>query len=145
MSILFFHKIDLFEILFSEVAIEIATLNEVYWMDLRGNFNTRKLTPEKKYEVVFVVKLEDIANGWEEPVNLTMKLIMRDKSEILQEKTVYLDDVCVGDEWVDVKAGDFVAPPKDAPAKIYFTMYQYDDKIQKTGLVVKGVAIRAVN
>lgn len=114
-------------------------------MDLRGNFNTRKLTPEKKYEVVFVVKLEEIANGWEEPVNLNMKLRMRDKSEILQEKTLYLDDVCVGDKWVDVKVGDFVAPPKDAPATIFFTMYQYDDTIKKTGLVVKGVAIRAVN
>ncbi|KAL1223964.1 Protein PHLOEM PROTEIN 2-LIKE A6 [Cardamine amara subsp. amara] len=73
-----------------------------------------------------------------------MKLIMRYNSEILQEKTLYLDDVCVDDEWADVKAGDFVAPPKDAPAKIYFTMCQKDDKIRKTGLVVKGVALRAV-
>lgn len=133
-----------FEILFRQANIEIATLNEVYWMDIRGTFHTRKLTPEIKYEVVFVVKIEETANGWEEPVNVDMKVVMADKSEIVQEKTIYLDD-CVCDEWVDIKVGDFVAPPKDAQAKIFFTMYQYDNTVRKTGLVVKGVAIRALN
>lgn len=119
-------------------------MNEVYWMDIRGSSYTRKLTPETKYKVVFVVKLEDTATGWHEPVKLNLKLIMRDKSEILQEQTFYLED-CIGDEWAEVKAGDFVAPPKDASARISFTMFQYDDTIRKTGLVVKGVAIREVD
>lgn len=119
-------------------------MNEVYWMDIRGSSYTRKLTPETKYKVVFVVKLEDNATGWDEPVKLDLKLIMRDKSEILQEQTYYLYEF-LSDEWAEVKAGDFVAPPKEAPAKISFTMVQYDDTIQKTGLVVKGVAIREMD
>uniref|UniRef100_A0A1J3CB64 Protein PHLOEM PROTEIN 2-LIKE A6 n=1 Tax=Noccaea caerulescens TaxID=107243 RepID=A0A1J3CB64_NOCCA len=126
-----------------EGAIEVAELKEVYWLDIRGNLNTRSLIPETKYEVVFVVKLQNNALGWEDPVNLSLKLVMRDKSENLMENTVCLDDY-ISNDWVNIIAGDFVAPPKDAPAKIFFTMYQYDDNIRKTGLVVKGVAIRAV-
>lgn len=131
------------EILLSEGAIEVAELKEVYWLDIRGILNTRSLTPGTKYEVVFVVKLQNTAFGWEDPVNLSLKLVMRDKSENLQETTVCLDDY-ISNVWVNIIAGDFVAPPKDAPAKIFFTMYQSDDTIRKTGLVVKGVAIRAV-
>ncbi|XP_024011106.1 uncharacterized protein PHLOEM PROTEIN 2-LIKE A7 [Eutrema salsugineum] len=126
-----------------EVSIEVAILNEVYWLDIRGTFYTSKLTPETKYEVVFVVKLEETASGWEEPVNLSLKLVMRDKSEVLQEQTLCLEDyIC--DEWVDIRVGDFVAPPEDALVKLVFIMNQYDDTVRKTGLVVKGVAIRAV-
>lgn len=128
----------------SEVAIEVAVLNEVYWLNIKGTFHTRRLTPETKYEVVFVVNLEETASGWEEPVNLSLKLVMHDKSENLQEQTLYLDDY-IGVEWVEIRAGDFVAPPQDAPAKIFFEMCQYDNTVRKTGLVVKGVAIRAVN
>jgi hypothetical protein len=126
-----------------EGSIEVAELKEVYWLDIRGNSNTRSLTPETRYEVVFVVKLKNTALGWEVPVNLSLKLVMRDRSENLQENSVCLDDY-ISDEWVDIVAGYFVAPPKEAPAKIFFTMYQYNDSIKKTGLVVKGVAIRAM-
>ncbi|CAH2046074.1 unnamed protein product [Thlaspi arvense] len=125
----------------NEVSIEVAILNEVYWLDIRGTY-TRKLTPETNYEVVFMVKLEKTASGWRKPVNLSLELVMRDKREFWQEKTLCLQDY-ISDEWVDIIVGDFVAPPMNASAEILFNMYQYDDTVRKTGLVVKGVAIRA--
>ncbi|KAF2588670.1 hypothetical protein F2Q70_00041890 [Brassica cretica] len=126
-------------------AIDIATLKEVYWMNIKGNFLTSKLTPETKYEVVFVVKLEEDAIGWHKPVNLTLTLTMRDKTTIQQKQTCLLDTYVGDEEWVDIKAGEFVAPPKEAPARISFAMFQHDDTVRKTGLVVKGVAFRALD
>ncbi|CAH2046377.1 unnamed protein product [Thlaspi arvense] len=125
--------------------VAIATMKEEYWTNITGNFNTRKLTPETKYEVVFVVKLEENADGWHEPVKLNLKMVMHDKREFLQEQVVYLDTYKDDDEWVDIKAGDFVAPPNNLPARITFTMSQHDDSIRKTGLLVKGAAIRAMD
>ncbi|KAH0913382.1 hypothetical protein HID58_036703, partial [Brassica napus] len=124
-----------FEIRSSGKAIDIATLKEVYWMNITGNSSTSKLTPETKYEVVFVVKFDEDAIGWHEPVNLTLTLTMRDKTTIQQKETCFLDTYVGDDEWVDIKAGEFVAPPKEAPARISFTMFQHDDTVRKTGLV----------
>ncbi|KFK31585.1 hypothetical protein AALP_AA6G131400 [Arabis alpina] len=125
----------------NESAIEIAMLNEVYWLHISGNFHTRNLTPGTKYEVVFVVSLDDTSSGWEQPVNLSFKLVNLDGTESLQERTMSLE--ChIGENWVDIQAGVFVAPPRNTAAKITFTMYQYVTTDRKNGLVVKGVAIR---
>ncbi|XP_018489738.1 protein PHLOEM PROTEIN 2-LIKE A6-like [Raphanus sativus] len=126
-------------------AIDIATLKVVYWMNIEGNSFTSQLTPETKYEVVFVVKLEEDAIGWHEPVNLLLIVTMRDKTVIQQEQTRFLDPYIGDKEWVDIKAGDFVAPPKESPARISFTMCQHDATVRKTGLVVKGVAFRPLD
>ncbi|CAN8267491.1 unnamed protein product [Cochlearia groenlandica] len=116
-----------------------------YWIDIKANLHTRKLTPGTKYKAVFVVKLEDYAEGWDKHVNLTMQMIKRDNSQILQEETVCLD-YYIGDEWVDIKVGEFIAPPKDVPAKIIVTMSKHDNDsdVKKTGLVVKGATFREV-
>ncbi|KAL0737164.1 hypothetical protein Bca4012_013374 [Brassica carinata] len=127
----------------SEADIEVATLITVYWLHITGNFHTRKLTPGTKYEVVFILKLDDTASGWEEPVTLKLKLEHRGGSQSIQERTLSLDDY-IDDEnnWVDIQVGEFEAPPKSAAAKIFFSLHQYVDTDRKDGLVVKGVAIR---
>ncbi|XP_020874216.1 uncharacterized protein PHLOEM PROTEIN 2-LIKE A7 isoform X2 [Arabidopsis lyrata subsp. lyrata] len=48
----------------------------------------------------------------------------------------------IGENWVDIQAGVLVAPPRNAAAKMTFTMYQYVTSDRKSGLLVKGVAIR---
>ncbi|CAH8333641.1 unnamed protein product [Eruca vesicaria subsp. sativa] len=127
----------------SEADIEVATLITVYWLHITGNFHTRKLTPGTKYEVVFILNLDDTASGWEEPVTLTLKLEHRGGSHSIQERTLCLDD-CIGDgnNCLDIQVGEFEAPPKSAAAKIFFSLHQYVDTDRKDGLVVKGVAIR---
>lgn len=107
--------------MFSEAAIEIAMLNEVYWLHMSGNFHTRNLTSGTKYEVVFLVSLEDTSSGWEQPVNLCLKLVNLDGTESLQEQTISLEGH-IGENWVDIQAGVLVAPPRNAAAKLTFTM-----------------------
>jgi hypothetical protein len=124
--------------------IEIATLNKVYWLKIVGTITTENLTPGAKYEAVFVVKLENNASGWEQPVNLKLKVVQHDGDDDRVDRTENLNDY-IGQNWVDILAGVFVVPPKTTPATIIFTMYQYEDKYKKKGLVVKGVAIRPTN
>ncbi|ANM68446.1 phloem protein 2-A7 [Arabidopsis thaliana] len=125
----------------NDAAIEVAMLNEVHWLHMSGNFHTRNLTPGTKYEVVFLVSLDDTSSGWEQPVNLNLKVINPDGTESLQERETSLE--ChIGENWVDIQAGVLVAPPRNAAAKMTFTMYQYVTSDRKSGLVVKGVAIR---
>ncbi|CAN6909634.1 unnamed protein product [Brassica oleracea var. botrytis] len=127
----------------SEADIEVAMLITVYWLHITGNFHTRKLTPGTKYEVVFILNLDDTAAGWEEPVTLKLKLEHRGGSQSIQERTLSLDDyIGDGNNWVDIQVGEFEAPPKSAAAKIFFSLHQYVDTDRKDGLVVKGVAIR---
>ncbi|XP_010441793.1 PREDICTED: protein PHLOEM PROTEIN 2-LIKE A8 [Camelina sativa] len=122
--------------------IEIATMINIHTLiKITGDFHTRKLIPGKKYEVVFLVSLDDTSLGWKKEVNLNLKVTMRDGSYSEQEKALYLDEY-IGENWVDIHVGEFEAPPKKEDAKIFFSMHQYVDTDRKSGLVVKGFAIR---
>ncbi|EOA14989.1 hypothetical protein CARUB_v10028338mg [Capsella rubella] len=122
--------------------IEIATMINIHTLiKITGDFHTRKLIPGTKYEVVFLVSLDDTSLGWKKDVTMKLKLTMRDGSSSEQEKALYLDEY-IGENWVDIHVGEFEAPPKKENAKIFFSMYQYVDTDPKSGLVVKGVAIR---
>ncbi|KAG7536353.1 Toll/interleukin-1 receptor homology (TIR) domain [Arabidopsis suecica] len=124
----------------SEAGIEIAKLNKIYGLQIKGYFVTRKLTPGTKYKVVFMIYLDDTASGWEEPVTLNLKLKHRDGSQSIQESTVCLNDY-VYDNWVDIQAGEFEALPENV-VEIFFSLHQYEYSNRKSGLLVKGVAIR---
>ncbi|CAL9241848.1 unnamed protein product [Arabidopsis halleri] len=121
--------------------IEIATMiNTHSLIKINGDFHTRKLIPGKKYEVVFLVRLDDTSLGWKKEVNLTLKVVMSDDKDE-KVKKLCLDEY-IGENWVDILVGEFEAPPKKDDAKIFFSMYQYVDTDKKSGLVVKGFAIR---
>ncbi|KFK32273.1 hypothetical protein AALP_AA6G221000 [Arabis alpina] len=122
-------------------SIEVVTMINVYWLKIFGSWETKDLTPETKYEVAFVAKLEDDAAGWDQPVTLKLKVELEDGSERRKDRTSDLRNY-IGHGWVDILAGAFMTPPKDSWGKITFTMYQHVDTDRKHGLVVKGVAIR---
>ncbi|ESQ39604.1 hypothetical protein EUTSA_v10001121mg [Eutrema salsugineum] len=123
---------------------EIATMIKIYWLKIIGTIETSDLIPGTKYEAVFLVKLEDGAIGWEQPVTLKLKVEQHDGSDNRVDRIENLKDY-IGHDWVDILAGVFVVPPRNKPAKITFTMYQYMTDDRKKGLVVKGVAIRPTN
>lgn len=117
---------------------------KIYWLKIVGTIKTGDLTPGRKYEAVFVVKLEENAIGWKEPVTLKLKVVQHDGDDNRVDRTENLKDY-IGHNWVDILAGVFVVPPKNIPATIIFTMYQYQTDWKKRGLIVKGVAIRPTN
>lgn len=104
-----------------------------------GKFDTRELTPLTKYEVVFVVKLESAASGWETPVNL--KLTLPNSRERPKDWRVTLKEH-IGKSWVDIPAGEFITSPENN-GEISFSMSETARWQEE--LIVKGVVIRPKN
>ncbi|CAH2046380.1 unnamed protein product [Thlaspi arvense] len=124
--------------------IEIATMINVHTLvNINGDFHTMNLTSGTTYEVVFLVSLADSALGWKNPVTLMLKLVSDGSEKKEHDKASCLNDY-IGDDWVEIPVGEFKAPPKKDDAKIFFSMHQYVDSDPKSGLVVKGVAVRPV-
>lgn len=122
-------------ILFSEEAIKVAKMRECYYLEVKGTFETTTLTSGTRYEVVFVVKIEDTMSMWDIPAKVQLMVPEKD----LQERELQLVDL-ERNEWVEIYAGVFDARPHKA--KVEFYLYQYDNKKKKTGLVVKGAILR---
>uniref|UniRef100_A0A565C2W1 Uncharacterized protein n=2 Tax=Arabis nemorensis TaxID=586526 RepID=A0A565C2W1_9BRAS len=123
----------------NEEVVEAAVLNMVCWLDVSGKFDTKNLRLGTKYEVIFMVKLEDTANGWDwEPVKL--KLVMPNGSETPEEHSVSFVEY-IGKQWIDIPAGEFMMS-KENVGEISFSLYEHDANIWRSGLIVKGVVIR---
>ncbi|CAN7132445.1 protein PHLOEM PROTEIN 2-LIKE A1 [Brassica rapa] len=122
----------------NEKGVEAAELNNVCWLDITGKFDTSNLTPGITYEVVFKMKLEDPAYGWDTPVNV--KLVFPNGKDKPQEKKVSLREQ-PRYQWVDIKVGDF-KHERDSVREIIFSMYEHAAGVWKKGLFLKGVAIR---
>lgn len=122
-------------IMFSESAFEVAKLRECYYLDVCGKFKTEKLTSGTRYEVVFVVKVEDTVSRWRDPAKAQLMV----PGNPLQERELQFYDL-KRNEWVEIQAGVFVAPPHKK--EVAFYLYQKDSHQKKTGLVVKGAIVR---
>ncbi|XP_021809559.1 protein PHLOEM PROTEIN 2-LIKE A1-like isoform X2 [Prunus avium] len=120
----------------SDGPTEAAELLEVCWLEVRGKLKTTKLSPGIRYEVVFVVKLQAKAYGWDVPVNL--KLTVPHASENRWSKVNLTDKA--REQWIEIPVGDFIASP-EKPGDVEFSLYEYDGR-WKSGLVIKGVVVR---
>lgn len=112
----------------------------VAWLEVVGNFEMENLTPNSSYEVVFVVKLVDPAQGWEVPVNFKLVLPTEETKE--QQENMNL----LGrNRWVEILVGEFRTSPEYNSGKMEFSMYEVKGGLWKSGLILKGVAIRPKN
>ncbi|EFH46223.1 hypothetical protein ARALYDRAFT_492885 [Arabidopsis lyrata subsp. lyrata] len=115
-------------------------MERVAWLEVVGNFETEKLTPNSLYEVVFVVKLIDSAKGWDFRVNFKLVLPTGETKE-RREHVNLLER----NQWVEIPAGEFTTLPEHLSGKIEFSMLEVKSGQWKSGLIVKGVAIRPKN
>lgn len=119
----------------SEAAIEVAKMKRCYYLEVCGKFDTKELIYGTRYEVVFVVKVEDTMTRWNNPA--TAQLMVPDNS--LQEREFQFVDL-IKNEWIEIQAGVFDAQPHKE--KIAFYLYQHQSNIRMTGLLVRGAIIR---
>ncbi|RZC53317.1 hypothetical protein C5167_012170 [Papaver somniferum] len=123
-----------------EMAIEVAELLNVCWLEANGKLDISKLTPGVKYDILFVVMLKNSAYGWEAPVNLRLvhpdgKIQQREENLQVKPKS----------QWIELHVGEFPTPPQpdDKQEKeIQFSLFEYEDGKWKRGLVIKGVILR---
>ncbi|PWA73923.1 phloem protein 2-A1 [Artemisia annua] len=119
----------------SEEVLEVAELLAVCWLEVNGKFEISKLTPGIKYEVVFVVMLNDRANGWEVPINI--RLVLPDGSKQEHKENIMEKP---RSKWFEIPVGEFMVGAKKG-GFVEFSLYQQGINWKK-GLLVKGVAIR---
>ncbi|XP_051128991.1 uncharacterized protein PHLOEM PROTEIN 2-LIKE A4-like [Andrographis paniculata] len=120
----------------SDGRVPIAELLDVCWLEVHGRFDISNLSRGPTYEVVFVVKLNDPAYGWEVPVNL--RLTLPDGSK--QEHKEKLMEKPRG-KWIEIAAGEFKTTVEEA-GEMEFSLYEYEGGKWKRGLLIKGVSIR---
>ncbi|KAI3879143.1 hypothetical protein MKX03_010647 [Papaver bracteatum] len=123
-----------------EMAIEVAELLNVCWLEANGKLDISKLTPGVKYDILFVVMLKNSAYGWEAPVNL--RLVHPDGKTQQRKENL---QVKPKSQWIELHAGEFQTPPQpdDKQEKeIQFSLFEYEDGRWKRGLVIKGVIVR---
>ncbi|KAA8544785.1 hypothetical protein F0562_019511 [Nyssa sinensis] len=120
----------------SDVLIDVAELLDVCWLEVRGKFQTVKLSQGIMYEVVFVVMLKDPAYGWEVPVILRLTLpdgSTQEHKENLMEKP--------RGRWIEIPVGEFRTTAEKV-GDIGISLCGSEGGNWKRGLVIKGVSIR---
>uniref|UniRef100_A0A0A0L9G5 F-box domain-containing protein n=1 Tax=Cucumis sativus TaxID=3659 RepID=A0A0A0L9G5_CUCSA len=130
---------------------EVAELQYVWWLEIKGKIEGRNLSPKTKYAAYFVFKLvEDnfCRHVFETtPVSLEVHFEGAEVEED-RRKRVILDPlegssvVCVerSDGWMEVEMGEFFNECGD-DGSIIFHLMQID-RLRKGGLIVEGVEIR---
>ncbi|XP_026437656.1 protein PHLOEM PROTEIN 2-LIKE A1-like isoform X2 [Papaver somniferum] len=120
-----------------EMAIEVAELLNVCWLEVNGKLDISKLNPGVKYEVVFVVMLKNSAYGWEKPVNL--RLVHSGSQTQLRKEDLQKKPKS---QWIEVQIGEFQTPPQPADDKqgkeIQFSLFECENQNWKRGLVIKS-------
>lgn len=106
------------------------------WLEVHGKFNTSLLTPKTKYEVIFVVKMEELSYGWQTPVNLRLFF----ENGVIQEHKVNLLEL-PRYQRQELKVGDIINSG-EKPGEVDFSLYEYNGGHWKRGLVIEGVVIR---
>ncbi|KAK8938829.1 Protein PHLOEM PROTEIN 2-LIKE A1 [Platanthera zijinensis] len=120
----------------NDTQFEVAKLLDVCWLEIHGNLNVTYLNPGVRYKVVFVVKMEERGYGWDNPVNLRLKL--PEKSSQIRAQS--LKDLSKK-EWTELEAG-IIAADTERRGEMQFSLYDYTGGLWKRGLLVKGVTIK---
>lgn len=119
----------------SEGNTTVAVLRNVCWLEVNGRLHTMNLTPGVKYEVAYLIKLEDSSYGWTVPVNFRLTLPNGTKREHKER----LNQI-PREEWIRIPIQEFEAPAENH-GEIEFSLYEYEGGSWKKGLVIKGVTI----
>ncbi|RZC89621.1 hypothetical protein C5167_027163 [Papaver somniferum] len=117
------------------MAIEVAELVNVCWLEVNGKFDTTKLSPGVKYEILFVVMLKTSACGWGTPVNL--RLVHSCGKTQHHKENLQLKPKS---QWIELQVGEFQTPPQPSDCKqekeIQFSLFECEKGNWKGGLVI---------
>ncbi|KAL5222591.1 hypothetical protein ABZP36_027304 [Zizania latifolia] len=114
--------------------IEVAYLEAVCWLLIRGKLELSYLTPGVTYEVVFQVMLTDDASGWKVPVGVRLYFpdgTVQQHEEYLKEKPRR--------QWLELKVGEVIAQ-QGQTGEIEISMFRLGGS-WKSGLFIKGIKI----
>lgn len=131
---------------------QVAELQVVFWLEIKGKIEARNLSPKTKYGAYFVFKLVENRyrrHGFQmRPVSLKVNF---EGTEVEEErkKMVILDppegSLVVSQErsdgWMEVEMGEIFNELGD-DGSIVFHLKEIDNYISKSGLIVEGIEIK---
>lgn len=132
----------------------LAELNYVWWFEVKGGFECNLLSPNTRYRVSFVVKIDEsrMSIPFRTPFIFSVDSVNGDH----MESGRYLDEleravenrtplIRAGNGWMEFVAGEFFLEEDEAiPREIGFCMKNTDNSI-KTGIWIDGVRIEPLS
>ncbi|KAJ0081722.1 hypothetical protein Patl1_11884 [Pistacia atlantica] len=117
--------------------VEVAELLTGTRFKVTGYFETSLLSRGKKYDVSFIIKMKNYAQGWENPVTMEFDLPTGETKKITPDLSVQTPEV-----WVKHTIGDFTVPAKGMSGVMKIFLSSSDDK-NKKGIVIREIDITA--
>ncbi|XP_044495745.1 protein PHLOEM PROTEIN 2-LIKE A1-like isoform X1 [Mangifera indica] len=121
------------------VQVEVAELLKVCWLDVRGKFPAKNLTPGMVYQVSFVLMMKDGEYGFaNHPVNF--KLAIPSYHETIERK----EDLSTlpKNKWTKVRVGEFTTSC-NMTGNLEISMFEHNSQ-WKSGMIVNEIEIRPV-
>lgn len=112
-------------------------LQQVNWLEVRGEVEAERLSAGASYRVYFVMKFNDDAFGWG---HAPVKFKVRDESKGESEREVKLQKYGEegGGTWHKVWGGEFKVVGK---GKVEVGMFEVETEWWKGGMVLGGIRI----
>ncbi|KAM0995232.1 hypothetical protein ACFX19_010787 [Malus domestica] len=113
---------------------EVAELRSVWWLEIRGNIETRILSPSTVYQAYLVFKLSATADGFDRDDFVKVTVGLLGEEEASSKRAVFLDQEEVSvrtsetqypkkmtDSWLEMEMGEFFCPGEEDGAIIEMT------------------------
>lgn len=117
------------------VSVEIAELIGVSWFQVNGTFDTALLSPKTTYEILFILKLDNEASGWEIPVTVMIEL----QGAVQSRKLSFMTKPRA--EWFELPVGEFHTY-SDKMGEVKFSLRGFEGAKWKIGAHVRGAIFR---
>ncbi|CAN6575336.1 unnamed protein product [Malus baccata var. baccata] len=119
---------------------EVAERRSVWWLEIRGNIETRILSPSTVYQAYLVFKLSATADGFDRDDSLKVTVGLLGEEDVSSKRAVFLEqeEVPVGtsetqypkkrtDGWSEMEMGEFFCPGEEDGAIIEMTCMEVNN------------------
>ncbi|KAK3187830.1 hypothetical protein Dsin_027391 [Dipteronia sinensis] len=129
---------------------EVAELNYVWWLNVKGTIDTKILSPNTTYSAYFVFSFAKSNHGFQtRPIELSVRF---EGSGSPQRRRVFLnppEDIprltrVRGDGWSEIDMGGFFNENGD-DGTVVTTLFDFDQLNIKRGFIVEGIEFRPRN
>ncbi|KAK4259797.1 hypothetical protein QN277_006091 [Acacia crassicarpa] len=124
---------------------EVAVLHQVWWFEVKGNFNTKLLSQRTTYDVLFVFQFGSEILGF---ADTSINFSLNESGIHKSEGQVALYPPIIGvkqrkDGWLEIKVGEFYTEDEeDGGSILEFKLWDFDDYNEKSGILVEGFEFR---
>ncbi|XP_022722747.1 F-box protein PP2-B11-like isoform X2 [Durio zibethinus] len=125
---------------------EVAELRLVWWLDVKGKIETRKLSPGTNYAAYLVFKLRRRRYGFRQrTVGVHVNMEGTTSGEVRSVSLDYPQNVPQqaqerGDGWMEIEMGEFLNECGD-DGTVEFCLREIDCNYFKSGLIIEGIEI----